>query len=251
METKQMSHNTFETQLCDLMLRLGNVNIQEAISILKTERLKNDCTFSKESALSRMINARNSKINLSDSIRSEAKNFIVSTPTQVGKINYVIEYCKAHRSSCDMIILNCDNNITQMKQLQERLVDAGVTSFPIENLEPTRAGRILNTNQSIIITMMNNAYQIKKLTDFIEAIRTESNPKKFCFIHDEVDMVNKSVNITDLQRPEIPISHRMWAKLINSLEGRNCDILRFWISEIPEKCSSISKITGDSIILPV
>lgn len=179
------------------------------------------------------------------------KNVIITSPTQVGKTQYMIDGCKRNENEGELIVISCDNSLVQMGQLKNRLEEAGVCHYTLAKSSPSVVGGLLKVKKTVVIVMLNNATQISKLSKLINDVGFVCNPTRYIFFHDEADMLNKSDDISELTDSAIPISHRSWVSLMNLLENTKIPVNRFWISATPENCSLISRIFGaDIFVLP-
>ena len=179
------------------------------------------------------------------------KNVIITSPTQVGKTKYVIDACKRSENLGQLIVISCDNSLVQLNQLKSRLLEAGVCHYPVTKASVAVVGGILANGKSVVIVMLNNVSQICKLSSLINGIGFVSCPSRFIFFHDEADMLNKSDNVDEISKIGVPLSHRRWVGLMDTLEKTCIPTNRFWISATPENCSSISRVSGaDILVLP-
>jgi hypothetical protein len=181
--------------------------------------------------------------------RRVAKDIIITSPTQVGKTNYIIKNCKKNKNRPFMFLLTCDNSKAQMKQLKNRLLDNGIVAHDLSSATKSKVEAILRDGKSVFIVMLNNETQVKKLNVLVNSIRVTRRPKQYIVFHDEADMINKA----DARAESgVAASHKRWVSFFDFLASRNEIVKRFWVTATPENCSSISGITGDDIIvLPV
>lgn len=202
-----------------------------------------------QNRLEEQINSRNVTIRQR---KQQAKNFILTTVTQGGKTKSIIDCCVNEIDSKKFIIITCDNLKDQLEQMKKRLERENIVVYTVKTLTHAKLENTLNQGKSIVVVMLSNDSQIKKLHDFITHIPLYKKPSKFLFFHDEGDMMNKADDLEDLNDKEISKSHRRWVNLINCLENSNTPVCRFWVSATPENCSHISRITGkDIFVIPL
>lgn len=184
--------------------------------------------------------------------KQQAKNYILTTLTQGGKTKSIIDCCVNEIYSKKLIVISCDNLKDQLEQMTKRLERENIVVYTIKTLTHANLEHNLNNGKSVVMVILSNDSQIKKLHDFITHIPIYKKPSKILFFHDEGDMMNKADDLEDLNDKEISKSHRRWVNLINCLENSNAPVCRFWVSATPENCSHISRITGkDIFVIPL
>ena len=184
--------------------------------------------------------------------KQQAKNFILTTVTQGGKTKSIIDCCVNEIETKKFIVISCDNLKDQLEQMKKRLENENITVYTINSLTHEKLENNLNTGKSVVVVILSNDSQIKKLHNFITHIPLYKRPSKFLFFHDEGDMMNKADDLEDLNDKDISKAHRRWVNLMNCLENSNLPVCRFWVSATPENCSHISRITGkDIFVIPL
>ena len=229
----------FGQELLTVINNMGAGMFQRSYDLVRTHNEKIDLFMDEDGRI-----LENSK--------REIKNVIVASQTQVGKTQYLIDAIKRRRNDGEIFVISCDNYTAQLNQMIDRLNGNGIVAFDASKMTPTVASRMLVSNMNIVIVMLNNCSQIKKMTSLINGIRINSEVKRMIFFHDEGDTVNKTDNPFKISDKSVAKSHRMWDLLFENISSSMIPTTRFWISATPENCSSVSKITGGRIIvLPV
>ena len=177
------------------------------------------------------------------------KNVIITSPTQVGKTQYIIENCKRNKNRPYMFVMTCANSKAQMAQLKNRLADNGIVSFDLKQATKAKLENKLVDGKCIFIVMMNNGTQIKKLDVLVKNLRSVRRPLRYIVYHDEADTINKADVGAKIDDTSVALSHRYWNDFFDTL-ARRCDVvIRFHVSATPENCSSIDEINGEDIVV--
>jgi predicted RNase H-related nuclease YkuK (DUF458 family) len=200
-------------------------------------------------------NLINQKINSAGATKKqkyyEIKNIIITSPTQVGKTNYIVNACVNEIATQKLIVISCDNITAQLVQLKGRFESKGLPVYTTGKLVYSEIEDYLADGKSVVVIILGNDSQIKKLHNFITHLPLHKKPKKYLFFHDEGDMVNKADDLKDLANKLVAKSHRSWVNLMDCLEKSKVEVCRAWVSATPENCSHISRVTGkDIIVLP-
>jgi hypothetical protein len=199
-------------------------------------------------SLVRYINAEEETVNRTFMY---VKNIIVTSPTQLGKTRYVIDACKRVQNDRNVIIISCDNSISQLAQLNERLGRENVEHLTLKSTKASEICSVISSGKSIVVTMINNSACIEKLQKLLLGVQVGCTVNKYLLFHDEADTLNKADSIEDIDDNKVAISHRKWMQTVRILENARIPVKRFWISATPENCSNISRITGkDILVLP-
>lgn len=236
-----------EMNQADLIESLRNLDIQreEILEQLDVQR--------QVEAVDEIINRKiNSNNKMKKTKYYEIKNIIITSPTQVGKTKHIINACVNDIGAKKLIVISCDNITAQLVQLKGRFRDSGLPVYTTGKLVYSEVEEHLGNGKSVVIIILGNDSQIKKLHNFITHLPLHKKPEKYLFFHDEGDMVNKADDLKDLDNKSVAKSHRSWVNLMDCLEKSKSQVCRTWVSATPENCSHISRVTGkDIIVLPV
>jgi Ni2+-binding GTPase involved in maturation of urease and hydrogenase len=91
----------------------GAENVQRTIDLIRSPGEKIDIFMNED----RM---------LIDDNRREIKNVVVTSPTQNGKTQYLIDAIKRRPSGGEIFVISCDNSKVQRQQMMERLNSNGI-----------------------------------------------------------------------------------------------------------------------------
>lgn len=246
------------TNYAELIETLRNLEIQQNQITNQTNEIRNQIANENirteneiNQAVDRVVGYINQDEPLVQTEFQQVKNVIITSPTQMGKTKYVIDACKSVSNLGYLIVISCDNSLSQLAQLNSRLEREEVLYYTLKNANPFTICEHIKTGRSVVLTLINNPFSITKLQKNLLIIQTHSTVNKHVFFHDEADTLNKADKAEDISNNKIAISHRKWIQTVRILENSSVPVKRFWISATPENCSNISRITGrDILVLP-
>ena len=178
------------------------------------------------------------------------RDYAIVSPTQVGKTGYITSALLNVKSNAMINVYVCDNHSVHIDQMRARLDVLRIDYYVLS--KKTYSKRILwdiytkfTKNMNILILMMNNSSQIKKLMEFFECISWSG---KYNVFYDEGDTVNKN----DTNSESMAISQDLWAEHFKIMHLWDLSgISRFWISATAENCFYSCNIKSkNTFILP-
>ena len=183
----------------------------------------------------------------------ELKNIVLTSPTQVGKTDAILNSIPTEYSGT-ITVISCDNKNDQCSQMLSRMGIKGIDVVEVTNVThdiDIKKLIIDAKTKNLTFLLLNNKSQVKKLNSIIHDIMDKVEFRCYQVFHDEADLVNKNdttgeVDIGDAE------SHKAWIDHFESLKCFKIErFKRIWVSATPENCNLLHDVYAkDVIILP-
>lgn len=200
---------------------------------------------------------KSKKNNYQTFLDSDSTNGILYAPTQVGKSMGAYNIIRKCLEMNTPVIVSTDNKLDQCEQLMERikanLID---TNIPIITVSGSKFSKnfekcINNNPNRFIIFCLNNASQIKKLSDAMKLATFSPAGKKLrkiAIIHDEADTITKDKNINAVCTGQAE-SHKKWIELVELFgDYMMLSVKRFFITATPENVCMLYNVENADVL---
>lgn len=200
---------------------------------------------------------KNIEITITENTSSSVHSLIYGK-TQIGKTGLIQKTISYSFINKFLTIVSCDNKLDQLEQMKNRMSNffanftdqTTIISIGQEknnSIKKKIFSSISNGNFRIVLLLLDNGSQIKRLQKLFCNLSLGSYFKNVLLIHDEGDVITKNFNLDIIENCQAK-SHQEWLKLIKFFETNKLFVKRQFVTATPLNIMLLHGVSTENII---